>query len=601
MIPKKVGMLILIEVIILYKNFKIWCNIFNIIKKVDKLGLIWLSILGLIQSSSILLQLISIQYFINTCQMFSNKIINIKDVIISLIFVGIILIGRRLFNVYFNYKINIYINFIKNITNLQYIEKVSEINLETFYDANFETLKNKAKKGAISASLFLVIGLVVLSFNLSYFVFISVYYSFISPYMLLIIFFIMLPTFWAISKNINQYAQLENKLSVNRKKLTYFYRCIGDIEYLKETKVLGCKDYFVNNIKATEDEYLHNSFKHLKLILKNSLSSEFVKYCAYMFIFLLLIVLTNKHIITIGIFAATLSTLNDMFSVFNDMVDRDFKSLSSFYSEVENYINFLNMNIKESNKNIEINSDIKFNNISYKYPNRADFALNNINITIPKNKTIAIVGENGAGKSTFSKILLGLLTPTNGEFIINNTSITDEYSINNTSALFQNFCKYPFSLIDNISISECNKGINKENIEEILSYCGINYKNNKTFPNELNTILSREFSGIDLSGGQWQKIALARCIYRNHNFLILDEPTSAIDPLNEAELFSAFKKISENKTCVIITHRLGIVAIADYIIVLENGNVLENGTHEELIKLNGKYKKMYLAQSSTYF
>lgn len=104
-----------------------------------------------------------------------------------------------------------------------------------------------------------------------------------------------------------------------------------------------------------------------------------------------------------------------------------------------------------------------------------------------------------------------------------------------------------------------------------------------------------------MSGGQWQRLSLARCLYKNNDLIVLDEPTSAIDPLNEANLFSIFKEISKNKTCIIITHRLGIVSIADYIIVLKNGKIIENGTHNKLININGEYKQMYLAQSNSYF
>ncbi|PXV86290.1 ATP-binding cassette subfamily B protein [Lachnotalea glycerini] len=572
-----------------------WCKIYKLVWNFDPWHLLLLSLLGLIQAASVILQIMAIQNFINYIQI---ERISKEKLLLNLLFVGLILLIRRLYNAYFNYNINKYIYIFKDIFQINFIKKTSKIPLDEFYKSEFETNKNMAQQGAESAALFLIISLMLLSFNIPYFIFIGIYYSLFSPSMLLVLIFIILPSFYSISKNMHEYKDLENNISVNRKKINYYYRCIGDISYIKETKILNAGKYFFKKIDYETDSYLSSTTKHSKLILKNSLVGESVKYIGYILIFIVLITLTHSGIITIGLLAATITSLNDMYSVFNDMLDRDFKSLSSFYYDVENYLRFFNNSFDVSTFNTYTNNGIDFKNVSFKYPNSKVYAIKNINLNIPKNQIIAIVGENAAGKTTFSRLLLGLLTPTKGKITIDSSI---DNNINSKSSLFQNFAKYPFSLRDNVILSNTLTNPSDLEIRNILKQCGVDISDTKTFVKGLDTILSREFEGIDISGGQWQKLALARCIYRKHNIIVLDEPTSAIDPINESTLFSTFKEIAKNVTTIIITHRLGIVSIADYVIVMDNGEIIESGTHDELINLGGKYKEMYLAQSSAYF
>jgi ATP-binding cassette subfamily B protein len=164
------------------------------------------------------------------------------------------------------------------------------------------------------------------------------------------------------------------------------------------------------------------------------------------------------------------------------------------------------------------------------------------------------------------------------------------------SGVFQNFQKYKMSLKDNIIISESDES--KENkVEECLSNVDINVKD---FPDGIQTVLSTEFGGIDVSGGQWQRLAIARGFYKDSEIIVLDEPTAAIDPLEEYEVYNNFKKIAKNKIALLVTHRMGSCKIADRIIVVDDGQIVEEGTHEELMNKNGYYHKMYEAQAQWY-
>jgi ATP-binding cassette subfamily B protein len=221
---------------------------------------------------------------------------------------------------------------------------------------------------------------------------------------------------------------------------------------------------------------------------------------------------------------------------------------------------------------------------------------------IKDGETIAVVGENGSGKSTLVKLLIGLYEPSCGNVMYGDTDINEinTKSINvNTSGVFQNYIKYQMELFDNIIISDYRKNPSTEYLDSICNMVGINPYTSK-FPKTYNTMLSREFDGVDLSGGQWQRIAIARAYYRGHNLIILDEPTSAIDPIEEANIYNQFMNISRGKTSIIVTHRLGSVRLADKIVVLSNSQIAEIGTHEELMGINGIYHKMVKAQSHWY-
>jgi len=194
-------------------------------------------------------------------------------------------------------------------------------------------------------------------------------------------------------------------------------------------------------------------------------------------------------------------------------------------------------------------------------------------------------------------MVMGLYNPTEGVVLYGSENIakyTNTFKFSNISAVFQNFIKYKLSAEDNIRISNISS---QDSIEKSSSKINLSFDDLK-INNE--TILSREFGGQELSGGEWQRIAIARGLYRPHDLIVLDEPTAAIDPIEEANVFSTFKKLSDNKTSIFVTHRLGSTQIADKIIVMENGRIVEEGTNQELIDLKGKYFYLLESQAKWY-
>lgn len=568
----------------------LWFKLYKMVWTISPLSLPYLSLLGIIQALTAIGQLYIIQSFINNLQ----ESFSLRTMLRELFVIGIFLIIRRIYNAFFNYSINKTIFISQDAIRQTFITKAANIPLYKYYESDFETQKSKALQGSETASLFLIIGLMLLSFNIPYFIFFAIYYCIYSPALLSIVVLIIIPSLYAIKKNSQQYKSLENQIAENRKKIAYYNDCISGSKFLKETKLLNAQYYFHEIIKKENTSYISTSQNHHVRILKNSLLGELVKYIGYCTIIMLLIELYFYGNITLGLILSTITSLNDMYSVFSDMMDRDFKTLASFYVEVENFFVFIQEFHNKKTNDKSYSKTICLNNVSYKYPNSSKYALKDINIQFEQGKTYAIVGENGCGKSTLIRVILGLLKPTNGTIV---SSLTHE----NTSVLFQNFGKYPLTIRENVYLSKTDSPIVENDIEDCLNMSNIDPADSNTFPDGLDTILSKEFGGIELSGGLWQRVALARSIYSRGSFVLLDEPTSAIDAFNESDLFNIFKNISRNKTSIIITHRLGLTSIADYIVVLDKGRIVEFGTHSQLLENNGKYKKLYTSQAKNYF
>lgn len=281
------------------------------------------------------------------------------------------------------------------------------------------------------------------------------------------------------------------------------------------------------------------------------------------------------------------------------------------------------LDLKNLNYETKIHGDIVLENVTFSYPLSNKNAVENVNLKIHKGETIAIVGENGSGKSTLVRLIIGLYLPSYGKILHNNKStkdFTQKELFSGISGVFQKYQRYQLSLRDNITISDMENSLDFSNISTISNSCNSNIAthpmiseniekaamqggveiNSEVFPNGYDTMLSREFDGVDLSGGQWQKVAIARGFYRDHELIVLDEPTAAIDPIEETKIYERFAKISKGKTSVVVTHRLGSVKFADRIVVMNSGKIEGVGTHDSLLLTCPLYARMWELQAQYY-
>lgn len=262
---------------------------------------------------------------------------------------------------------------------------------------------------------------------------------------------------------------------------------------------------------------------------------------------------------------------------------------------VDHFFDFLEMEEWQGDVELlEPIKEIKLRDISFDYNNDKRI-LDGISIDICNNDVIAIVGENGAGKTTLAKIIGRLFDPTSGDVMyngINGKKCNEETLHNSISVMFQHFGKYKCTLKENVCFTEDADEMRVKKCLEAAKFDSTYVSN--------NSMLGTEFGGRDLSGGQWQQVALARTNYKNSSIVILDEPTSAIDPLKEKEMLESFREMCKGKIGILITHRMSMAKLANRIIVLEAGKIIEQGTHKELMELHGEYEKLYYEQMKWY-
>lgn len=253
----------------------------------------------------------------------------------------------------------------------------------------------------------------------------------------------------------------------------------------------------------------------------------------------------------------------------------------------------------ESSDTVPAGLNIVFENVSFKYPNTEKYVLENINIRIPAGEKLSVVGKNGAGKSTFIKLLCRFYKPTKGRITIGGVDIEnigDEEYNKLIAAVFQDYQNLAFTIGENVSMGRA-----KNNVELLLCDIGLGTLINR-LPNGADTYLTRSFdsNGVELSGGEGQKLAIARAVYKNSPILILDEPTAALDPKAESEIYDSYFRIAAKKTTIFISHRLSSSTVADKIALFENGKIMEYGTHTELMKNDGEYARMFGLQKKAY-
>lgn len=392
----------------------------------------------------------------------------------------------------------------------------------------------------------------------------------------------------------------KNIISIQRKKDYYNSLIFNDKNNFK-LKSLNIENEIYKKsselISEYNDLYLKNKIKEKKSKYKLDIIRMILIYIGMFFIVYMNI---DHHInlsIAIYLFTIYKSSLSSL-TYFSKTITKTVKS--SLY--MDEYDILLNDNYYkfDVNDNIEF-QHLSLRNINYKYINGDANALDGINMDIHKGEIISILGENGSGKTTLSKIILGILKNYEGEIFLNGKKLNKIENNHIYGCAFQDYYKYSFKLYENILISDVMNINNNEKIEEIKENFLIKSIVEK-LPNGLYTNMDKNLfsDGVDLSGGEWQKIILARAMVSNRQIFILDEPTASIDPEKEKEILDFVKTISSYCTTIIISHRIPFAKIADKIYMMKEGKIIENGTHEELLKLKGEYYRTYNMQKELY-
>lgn len=397
-------------------------------------------------------------------------------------------------------------------------------------------------------------------------------------------------------------------IPINRK-----FRMVYDLMYNfnngSDIRIFNTSDFFGNTAKDTNKDMYQVMSDEAKTVSKYNILNNLLESLKIFLVFYLGLEGLTKKSLSIADFSSYLVSvnvfLNSVKTISHAIVD-----ISKINCYVESYFVFLDLDISEKeiiikNKNIlnldKKGSKIVFENVYFKYPSQDKYTLKNLSFKIGKNERVSLVGSNGAGKSTIIKLLIGLYKPTEGRILIDGCDLESykkEDLFKKFGVAFQDFNIFPLSVSENI---DTNYKCDEEKINELLSEFGL-YEKIESLEHGLEENLYKAYdsSSTDLSLGQKQKITLIRALYSDREFLILDEPTASVDVYTEVDFYKSLEEFTRNKTSIFISHRLISSKFSDKIFVLENGEIIESGSFEDLMRENSRFKEMFDIQKKKF-
>ncbi len=395
-------------------------------------------------------------------------------------------------------------------------------------------------------------------------------------------------------------------MTTNNRIKAYTQRIVFLRDYAKDIRTSNIFSVIVGRFnKAVQSNIEILKSYGVKLFLFSMISSlfgEFIPiigtyaFAGYQFIY--------TSALSVSGFSVVLSSIYSVRST-TEMMANEFAELSAvalYFQNLREFFEYESKVVSGEKEPGEFES-LEFKNVYFKYPSAEKYSLQNVNLKIEKGQTVAVVGVNGAGKTTFVKLLLRFYDVTSGEILYNGINIK-EYKLESLrlkfATVFQDYKTFALSVNENIMCRNCSKE-DKLTAEEALKQSGV-YDKIQTLKNGADTVLTREFdeNGAGLSGGEAQKTAVARMFASDFDVAILDEPSSALDPIAEYKMYENLIHATRNKTVIYISHRLSSAVLSDNIFVLGNGVILESGSHSRLMANNGEYAKMFALQASSY-
>lgn len=395
------------------------------------------------------------------------------------------------------------------------------------------------------------------------------------------------------------------------RKMNYLESTTKNFDFAKDIRLFNMSNAFFNQLSGVNETYKELNRKHHNrmVLCEVSLGSVLIVQKILMYTWLVYNVVTGAYQISdFVLYVGLVSTFHASVGYVN-WIYSDMRTNSLMINDYRNFVDWKEDRETADEKDghiTEINLDkfeFRFENVSFKYPGHDNYVLKNVNLTIKNGAKLAVVGVNGAGKTTFIKLMMKLYEPSEGRILLNDVDIKEynrEEYFKLFSPVFQNVECFAMPIYQNISFAEEDKtDMNK--INEVLEQSGLSEKIN-SYEKGIHTNLLKIFDkeGIDLSGGEKQRLAMARALYKDGKVIILDEPTAALDALAEDRMYREFENMIHGKTAVFISHRLGSTRFCDKIAMFEDGTIVEEGTHEELMAKNGKYAYMFGIQSQYY-
>ncbi len=480
--------------------------------------------------------------------------------------------------------------------------KAERLDALSFEDPQILNQLDQAYRGAYNVRNLVHVLMDIACLYIPYFVFMGVFLRRAEPMLPLILLLVFVPVLASHFLRSRYYTRLDDRTVVLRRKEEHYKECLTARAFFKETRTLGAGAFFLSRyiqaFKNTQELRYQTELKSQGV----AIAANALTLAGYTGSLAILVSLLTRGRITVGSFSAILAAMLEMFAMMTEVLDNRLGELSAGLGQIRKYFRFLDLPEQEYGRmHIDERKDIVFEGVSFTYPGAERPALAGISLRIAAGETLAIVGENGSGKTTLAKLILGLYRPNQGRIWVGEVPLRELASASaykNASCVFQDFQRYQLSLRDNVAISDFAKlsASSDAEIQDALASAGFR-ADDQQMTQGLDTLISKEFGGTDLSRGEWQRLSIARAYYRSHQLIVLDEPTAAIDPFEEDRIYRDFMRLKKNHTAVIITHRLGAVRLADRILVLKEGRIAGIGTHDRLLDESQYYRRLWTAQS----
>jgi len=584
----------------------IFSNIFYFLKVMFKISpalVILECVFGVItRLPTRLISVIGVKYVIDVISSGDDKM----KIVYAVIAIAVILLMNEVFNWLYR-ELYFSVNLEKLSSGIleMLFKKAKELDLESYDDPDFYNnfiLVIDSSSGRVTRVLGLVQGYIGEVFSL---IAIGSILAAIDPICLLIILAVV-AIFTPVSKKIGN-LQSERQIENNKchRRADYFARIFYLQDYAKEVRMNNIKPLLLKRYNEAADAVIDNQKKFVsKIDFIYFFQETGVQILGFMFLLPLYLgycVLKTKTL-SAGDFVATFNGAFSIATSFSFLTVGVVRNFSEQAKLIEKYREFLSRGRKifdggHTAENAEP-KEIELKNVSFTYPGNETPTLKNINMKIHPNEKIALVGYNGAGKTTLTNLLMRLYDVSGGEILIDGKNIKEETVQSHRdrfAAVFQDFQIFAATMGENVAL---DYNVNKERAAKALENSGYT----KELPNGMDSYLLREFDdeGIMMSGGESQKVAIARAFYKKCPYVILDEPSANLDPVAEYNLNQAMMSAAEDKTVIFISHRLSTTVNADVIYVMENGEIIEQGSHNELMKLNGTYAYMFNLQAEKY-
>jgi ATP-binding cassette subfamily B protein len=509
--------------------------------------------------------------------------------------------GRRLAEHVLNARLGHHIN-------SAVIRKALALDLQYFEDASFYDKLQNARREADFRALGIINGGFLVVQNIITLLSFAVALLAFNPLIALILFGATIPSFVAQSKYSSLYFRLLTWRAPESRRMNYLEHVLTVDNTVKEVKLFGLGEPLLERYNETfwkifeEDEHLARRRSLISLTWGLVASASY--YVAYAWI----IYQAAGGLITLGLMTFYLSLFRNSQGTFQGLFD----NVNRLYENglfMDNLFGFLNLapQMALTERPIpmprEVKQGLEFRHVWFRYPGREDWALRDLNLKIAPGEKLALVGQNGAGKTTLIKLLTRLYDPTEGQILLDGVDLReydpDELRLR-IGVIFQDFVKYQLSAKENIGFGQIDRLDDAERLASSAERGGAD-EVLAELPQGMETMLGRWFEkGHELSGGQWQKIALSRAFMRDGEVLVLDEPTSSLDAEREYEIFQRFRDLTDGKIAVLISHRFSTVRMADRIAVIEDGQISELGSHAELLARAGTYARLFEMQAEGY-